>query len=93
MLKQKLFEEGLFDFEHKKEIPQFPKKIGIVTAKTGAAIQDIRNVAKRRNPYVQLYLYPAKVQGEGAAATIVEGIRTLDSMGMDTIIVRGSVAV
>ena len=87
MLKQKLFEEGLFDFEHKKEIPQFPKKIGIVTAKTGAAIQDIRNVAKRRNPYVQLYLYPAKVQGEGAAATIVEGIRTLDSMGMDTIIV------
>lgn len=87
LLKQKLFEEGLFDFEHKKEIPQFPKKIGIVTAKTGAAIQDIRNVARRRNPYVQLYLYPAKVQGDGAAATIVKGIETLDAMGMDTIIV------
>lgn len=87
LLKQKLFEEGLFDFEHKKEIPQFPKKIGIVTAKTGAAIQDIRNVARRRNPYVQLYLYPAKVQGDGAAATIVKGIETLDAMGMDTIII------
>lgn len=87
LLKQKLYEEGLFDFEHKKEIPKFPKKIGIVTAKTGAAIQDIRNVARRRNPYVQLYLYPAKVQGDGAAATIVKGIETLDAMGMDTIIV------
>ena len=87
LLKQKLYEEGLFDFEHKKEIPKFPKKIGIVTAKTGAAIQDIRNVARRRNPYVQLYLYPAKVQGDGAATTIVKGIETLDTMGMDTIIV------
>lgn len=87
LLKQKLYEEGLFDFEHKKQIPQFPKKIGIVTAKTGAAIQDIRNVARRRNPYVQLYLYPAKVQGDGAAATIVKGIEMLDTMGMDTIII------
>ena len=87
LLKQKLYEEGLFDFEHKKQIPQFPKKIGIVTAKTGAAIQDIRNVARRRNPYVQLYLYPAKVQGDGAAVTIAKGIETLDAMGMDTIIV------
>ncbi len=86
-LKQKLYEEGLFEFEHKKEIPAFPKKVGIVTAKTGAAIQDIMNIAKRRNPFVQLYLYPAKVQGEGAAATIVAGIRTLDALGMDTIII------
>ena len=86
-LKQKLYEEGLFEFECKKEIPQFPKKVGVVTAKTGAAIQDIMNIAKRRNPFVQLYLYPAKVQGDGAAATIVKGIRTLDRMGMDTIII------
>lgn len=87
LLKQKLYEEGLFEFQHKKEIPRFPKKVGIVTARTGAAIQDILNIAKRRNPYVQLYLYPAQVQGEGAAKTIVKGIETLDRMGMDTIII------
>lgn len=86
-LKLKLYEEGLFDFEVKKPIPEHPKKVGIVTASTGAAIQDIINVSKRRNPYVQLYLYPAKVQGEGAAATIVKGIETLDKMGLDTIII------
>ena len=86
-LKQKLYEEGLFDFEHKKEIPKFAKKVGIVTALTGAAIEDIKNIAKRRNPCVQLILYPAKVQGEGAAKTIVEGIQTLDKMGLDTIII------
>lgn len=86
-LKQKLYEEGLFEFEYKKAIPKFPKKVGIVTARTGAAIQDIMNIAQRRNPYVQLYLYPAQVQGEGAAQTIVAGIKTLDTMGMDTIII------
>lgn len=86
-LKQKLNEEGLFDFDYKKPIPKFPKKVGIVTAKTGAAIQDIMNIARRRNPYVQLVLYPAKVQGEGAADTIVKGIQVLDAMDMDTIIV------
>lgn len=86
-LKQKLYEEGLFDFETKKTIPQFPKKVGIVTARTGAAIQDIMNIARRRNPYVQLVLYPAKVQGEGAAETIARGIEVLDSMELDTIIV------
>lgn len=86
-LKAKLYEEGLFDFEIKKPIPKFPKRIGIVTAPTGAAIQDIRTIARRRNPYVQLYLYPAKVQGEGAAATIVKGIQVLDRMNLDTIII------
>lgn len=86
-LKEKLYEEGLFEFERKKPIPKFPKKVGIVTAKTGAAIEDIRNIAKRRNPYVQLILYPAKVQGDGAAADIAQGIRTLDEMGVDTIII------
>ena len=86
-LKNKLYEEGLFDFEVKKPIPEHPKKVGIVTASTGAAIQDIINVSRRRNPYVQLYLYPAKVQGEGAAASIVKGIEKLDTMGLDTIII------
>ncbi len=86
-LKQKLYDEGLFDFEHKKPIPKHPKKVGIVTASTGAAIQDICNIAKRRNPYVELILYPAKVQGDGAAETIARGIRVLDKMGLDTIIV------
>lgn len=86
-LKQKLYEEGLFEFDIKKPIPAYPKKVGIVTAQTGAAIRDIQNIAKRRNPYVQLYLYPALVQGEGAADTIVKGIETLDRMGMDTIII------
>ena len=86
-LKEKLSEEGLFDFEHKKAIPPFPKKVGIVTASTGAAIHDIESVAKRRNPFVQLILYPAKVQGEGAALTIIKGIKVLDEMGLDTIII------
>lgn len=86
-LKQKLYEEGLFDHEKKKPIPKDPKKIGIVTAKTGAAIHDIISTAKRRNPFVQLILYPAKVQGDGAAQTIVRGIETLDKYGVDIIIV------
>lgn len=86
-LKQKLYEEGLFDHDYKKEIVKNPKRVGIVTAKTGAAIQDIISIAKRRNPYVQLVLYNAKVQGDGAAQTIVKGIETLDQMNMDTIII------
>lgn len=86
-LKNRLYEEGLFEFEIKKPIPKYPKRVGIVTASTGAAIQDIRNIARRRNPYVQLILYPAKVQGDGAAATIVKGIRVLDAMNLDTIII------
>ena len=86
-LKKSLEEEGLFDIAHKKEIPRFPKKIGIVTASTGAAIQDIINISKRRNPYVQLVLYPALVQGVGAAASIAKGIRLLDQLNLDTIII------
>ncbi|HIS61237.1 MAG TPA: exodeoxyribonuclease VII large subunit, partial [Candidatus Scybalomonas excrementigallinarum] len=86
-LKQKLYEEGLFDMERKKPIEKFPKKIGIVTASTGAAIRDIESIAKRRNPYVQLVLYPAKVQGIGASESIVRGIKRLDQMNMDTIII------
>lgn len=86
-LKETLGREGLFDISHKKQLPSFPKTIGIVTASTGAAIQDIMNISRRRNPYIQLVLYPAKVQGEGAAQTIVRGIRTLDDYGVDIMIV------
>ena len=81
-LKQTLLEMGMFAEEYKKPIPKYIKTLGIVTAPTGAAVQDIRNIAGRRNPYVQLILYPARVQGEGAAESIVNGIRALDQMGV-----------
>lgn len=87
MLKNELEEMGMFSSEYKKEIPLYAEKIGIVTAGTGAAIQDIINISHRRNPYVQLYLYPSLVQGEMASRDIVNGIRCLDSMDMDVIIV------
>lgn len=86
-LKNDLLEEGLFDEDHKKPIPFYSKRVGIVTASTGAAIQDIINIATRRNPYVELILYPAKVQGDGAKETIVRGIKTLDAKKLDVIIV------
>ena len=86
-LKKKLEEEGLFSQDHKKKIPAYPKTVGIVTAKTGAAIQDIINISGRRDPFLQLVLYPAIVQGQDAAPSIVRGIRTLDQYGVDTIIV------
>ena len=87
MLKAELLEMGMFDASYKKPLPKYAMKVGIVTAKTGAAIQDIINIATRRNPHIQLYLYPAIVQGSEAAPTIVQGIRTLDEMGLDVIIV------
>ena len=86
-LKKELEEMGMFAQEYKRPIPKYAGKIGVVTAPTGAAIQDIRNIAGRRNPYVQLILYPALVQGEGAVQSIVKGIQTLDRLGVDVIIV------
>ena len=86
-LKVELEEMGLFDPMYKKPIPRYATRIGICTAQTGAAIQDIINITTRRNPYVQLYLYPCLVQGADAAKDIVNGIRCLDSMNLDTIIV------
>ena len=77
----------MFAQEYKKLIPRYVKRVGIVTAPTGAAIQDIRNIASRRNPYVQLILYPALVQGDGAAESIVNGIHALDLLGVDVMIV------
>jgi len=86
-LKKQLEEEGLFDRAHKKQIPPYPRKVGIVTASTGAAIQDIVNISGRRNPYVQLVLYPAQVQGQGSAESVAKGIAILDKLALDTIIV------
>lgn len=86
-LKKELSEMGMFSDEYKQPIPRFAKRIGIVTAPTGAAIRDIMNISARRNPYVQLILYPALVQGEEAAASIVKGIEMLDRQGVDVIIV------
>lgn len=86
-LKRELAEMGMFAPEYKRSIPAFSRKIGIVTAPTGAAIRDIQNIAHRRNPGVQLILYPALVQGKDAAPSIVRGIETLDACGVDVIIV------
>lgn len=86
-LKKELEEMGMFAPEYKKTIPAYAKRIGIVTAPTGAAIRDIMNISYRRNPYVQLILYPAQVQGEGAKMSIVRGIRMLEKQKVDVIIV------
>lgn len=86
-LKNELEEMGMFDPGYKKPIPRYAKKIGIVTAETGAAIRDIVNVSLRRNPYAELYLMPCLVQGENAAEDIASAIRRIDSFGMDVLIV------
>lgn len=86
-LKAELEEMGMFVPEYKQPIPRFIRRLGVVTAPTGAAVQDIRNISLRRNPYLQIILYPALVQGDGAADSIVKGIRMLDEASVDTIIV------
>ena len=86
-LKKELEEMGMFAAEYKQPIPRYVKRVGVVTAPTGAAVRDIINISKRRNPYVQLILYPALVQGEGAAASIVRGIRMMEQQNVDVIIV------
>lgn len=85
-LKASLMEMGMFEKEYKKPIPKYAMKVGIITASTGAAIQDIINISTRRNPYVKLYLYSAIVQGEQAVASIISGLSSMDDMGMDVII-------
>lgn len=86
-LKRELEEMGMFAQDYKQPIPKHIRILGVVTAPTGAAVQDIRNVAGRRNPYVQIILYPALVQGDGAKESIVKGIRMLDDYGVDVMIV------
>ena len=86
-LKKELSEMGLFDASYKRPIPKYAQKIGVVTAPTGAAIQDIKQITYRRNPHVELVLYPAQVQGEGAKESIVAGIKALEQKAVDVIIV------
>ena len=87
-LKKKLQKEGLFDQKYKKKLPFLPKRIGVVTSPQGAAIIDILRIIKRRYAGLYILIYPAKVQGEGAAESIVEGIKELNKIGdLDAIII------
>ena len=86
-LKRELEEMGMFAPEYKQSIPKFIRTLGVVTAPTGAAVRDIINIAKRRNPYVQIILYPAIVQGDQAVPSIVNGIHALERLGVDVMIV------
>ena len=86
-LKRELAEEGMFAPEYKQPIPKYIHTLGVVTADTGAAVRDIIQIAQRRNPYVQIILYPALVQGASAAPSIVNGIRALERQGVDVMIV------
>ena len=86
-LKRELAEEGMFAPEYKQQIPKYIHTLGVVTADTGAAVRDIIQIASRRNPYVQIILYPALVQGASAAPSIVNGIHALERQGVDVMIV------
>ncbi|MCD8129916.1 MAG: exodeoxyribonuclease VII large subunit [Lachnospiraceae bacterium] len=86
-LKKELEEMGMFDNSYKQPIPRFIRTLGVVTAPTGAAVRDIIQITQRRNPYVQIVLYPAQVQGEGAAQSIVNGIHALEARNVDVMIV------
>ena len=86
-LKRELEEQGMFSADYKQPIPRFIKTLGVVTADTGAAVRDIIQIATRRNPYVQIILYPAIVQGDQAAESIVNGIHALERHGVDVMIV------
>ena len=87
ILKKELQEMGMFAPEYKQKIPKYIRRLGVVTAPTGAAVRDIINITKRRNPFVQIILYPALVQGEGAAESIVKGIHALEAEKVDVMIV------
>lgn len=86
-LKRSLAERGMFAEEYKQPIPRYISTLGVVTASTGAAVRDIIQIAHRRNPYVQIILYPAIVQGEAAVPSIVNGIHALEQIGVDVMIV------
>ncbi|MHC5052775.1 MAG: exodeoxyribonuclease VII large subunit, partial [Planctomycetota bacterium] len=86
-LRRKLAEEGLFDAEHKKELPAFPRRVALITSPTGAAVRDLISVALRRWPPLELAVVPVKVQGEGAAEEIAAGIREADGRGFDVLVI------
>ena len=88
-LRNKLEREGLFSLEHKRPLPMNPKRIGIVTSPYGAAIRDIITVSRRRNPGIKLYIYPVKVQGEGAAEQIAQGIKFFNKHKLVEVLIVG----
>ena len=88
-LKKELGEAGYFDLKHKKPLPKYPKNIGVVTAYTGAALQDIIKTIKKRDNTINIYAYPAKVQGVGAEAEIIKGIKTLNKIDEIDLIIAG----
>ena len=88
-LKKELSEEGLFDEKYKRALPKYPKRIGMITARTGAAVRDIINVIQRRNKALDIVLYPAKVQGLNAAESIIEGIRYFNNEKSVDVIILG----
>ena len=88
-MKARLAEEGLFDEEHKKPIPEIPSRIGVITSPTGAAVRDIINVTGRRFPQAEVYVYPALVQGEGAEESLIRALDYLDKSHLCDVIILG----
>ena len=88
-MKARLAEEGLFDDIHKKPIPMYPRRIGVITSPTGAAVRDIINVTGRRYPMADIYLYPALVQGAGSEDSLVRSLDYLDKSGLCDVIIIG----
>ena len=88
-MKKRLFAEGLFDDSHKKPIPKYPMRVGVITSPTGAAVRDIINVIGRRFPVASIYLYPVKVQGEGAASELVSAVDYFDRSGLCNVVIIG----
>jgi exodeoxyribonuclease VII large subunit len=88
-LKERLAKEGLFDESHKRPLPTFPRRVGVVTSPTGAAIHDILNVLKRRFASVEILLYPVRVQGEGAAGEIARAIDEMNRLGLADVLIVG----
>ena len=86
LLKEKLTAEGLFDEQYKKELPRFANKVGVVTSETGAVIRDIVHVARKKNPYTDIIVYPARVQGVGAENEIIAGIKYFENTDVDVVI-------
>ena len=87
LLKQELEEQGMFDPMYKKPIPRFVRRLGVITAPTGAAVHDIIQISKRRNPYIQIILYPAAVQGPQAPGSLVAGLKAMEKMNVDAVII------
>ena len=88
-LKERLEKEGLFDSAHKKPVPEYPKKVGVITSPTGAAVQDIKNVLSRRYPLAEMIFYPALVQGDGAADDIVNAIKYFNKFNLADVLIVG----